>query len=489
MRWPIALLLGGLLAAFTPAAARAQTQECELLPGAREATRSIYGGRELVHISGPARFACPGGVVLQADSAVGSPGSGEIELIGHVFYQDSVKTLNAGWARYLREEARLHAREQVELTDRKSRSVIKGTELEHLPANEHRPEAETIIQGRPHATFYQDGEMDAAPGDSIPPPLEVDADLMRISGENKFLALGQVELTRGETRGYAHEGEFDQAGQLIILTGSARLEGEAYKLAGDRIEATLDNEKLREVIARRDAVLEGEDLDLRAPELRVFFEDGEVHRLIAIRDGEGGEGEVRTAKDESTSSSRPVVLSRDLQLTADSIDALLPGRLLEQVVAVGIAYAVRSTDSLDVGLPEAIAHDWLVGDTITSYFVPAEQPAPSARPAPDPTDEPGKEAERRVVLERLVAVGEGGKARALYRIREKGREREAPGANYLVAERIVLIMAEGEVKDVEADGPIEGMHLQPAGAGAREPAPAAGNSGAAPVGNHGGQPN
>lgn len=486
MRWPIALLVGGLLAAGTPATARAQTQECELLPGAREATRTIYRGHELVHISGPANFACPNGVILRADSAVGSPGSGEIELIGHVFYQDSVKTLNAGWARYLREESRLLARDQVELADRKSRSVIKGAEMEYLPANERRPEAETIIQGRPHATFYQQDQGDAAAGDSVPPPLEVDADLMRIFGDNKFLALGQVELTRGETRGYAREGEFDQTGQLIILTGSARLEGEAYKLAGDRIEATLASEKLEEVIARRDAVLEGEDMDLRAPELRVFFEDGEVHRLIAIRGGETGEGGGRSARDGSTSSPRPVVLSRELQLTADSIDALLPGRQMEQVVAVGNAYAVRTADSLDVGLPEVIAHDWLVGDTITSYFAPAEKPAPDTRPADESN---GKEGEQRVVLERLVAVGEGGRARALYRIREKGREAEPPGANYLVAERIVLIMAEGEVKDVEADGPIEGMHLQPAGAGAREPAPAVRNSEAAPAENRGSQPN
>lgn len=488
MRWPIALLVGGLLAFGTPAMVQAQTQtqECELLPGAREATRVISAGIELIHISGPATFVCPGDVRLEADSAVGNPGTGEIELIGHVFYQDSIKTLNAGWARYLRVEARLLAREDVELTDRKSRSVITGEELEYLPANEDRAESEAIVQGRPHATFHQQVDPGAPPPDTVPEPLEIDADLMRIYGENRFVALGQVELTRGETRGYAHEGEFDPGSQLITLSGSARLEGESFKLAGERIEATLESEKLREVISRQDAVLEGEDMDLRAPEIRVFFEDGEVHRLIAVREGSAGEASEPVL---ATSSLRPLVVSREIQLTADSIDALLPGRQLKEVVAVGGAYAVRAADSLDIGLPDAIANDWLVGDTITSYFVPSTKPAPTADTAEGVVEKgAGEDPTERVVLDRLVAVGEEGRARALYRIREKGRETEPPGVNYLIADRIVLVMSEGEVKDVEADGPIEGMHLQPAGARTGAQAPSAGDPVAAPSGNQGEQP-
>src|SRR5690606_19451881 len=127
----------------------------------------------------------------------------------------------------------------------------------------------------PHAIFYRErGEAQPA-GDSVP-PLEVDADLMRIYGETRFVALGQVELERGEVRGQAHEGEFDQAGQLIILTGAATLEGENYKLAGDRIEAVLEGDDIRELIAQRDVFLEAEDMDLRAPALRIYFEAGEV---------------------------------------------------------------------------------------------------------------------------------------------------------------------------------------------------------------------
>jgi hypothetical protein len=534
MRVRTLLLLGALLALLPPTTAGAQGQDCELLPGAREANRKIIGGQEVVHISGPARFVCPGEVVLQADSAVGSPDRGEFELLGNVFYQDSVKTLTAAWARYDRPDARLLARENVVLTDRKSRSVIQGAELEYLPANEVRPESEAIVQGRPHAIFQQQEkarpEGDASgrspvdsiplpdgsasePADSAAQPLEVDADLMRIFGDSRFLALGQVELTRGETRGYAREGEFDQAGNTMVLTGAARLVGEGYTLVGDRIEATLDGDRLDEVVSRRDAGLEAEDLDLKAPELRIFFQDGEVHRLVAIGDGERSDAAGRASPEPvpvlpvaaprehggaeraaPPVASQPVITSRDFRLAADSIDALAPGQQIEQVIAVGHASGIRTPDSLDVGLPESIAFDWLVGDTITGYF--AREAAPDSAPAalaPDtvakPMPEvveagaaPAPEPKPRAVLERLVAVGEGGGARSLYRIREKGRESEPPSANYIVANRIVLVMSEGEVKDVEADGPIEGIHLQPAGRAGQGTPPAGDTTGKEPTG-------
>lgn len=483
----LAFLLGTLLALTLPTYLGAQGHDCELLPGAREASRTIRGGEEMLYISGPARFICPGEVILQADSAVGNAGRGEFELLGNVFYQDSVKVLTADWALYLRAEARLQARGDVVLTDRKSDSRIEGPELEYLQATESRPETETIVQGRPHAIFRQQrapagstsdslavggvqgtvqgGAPSDAPADSAAQPLEVDADLMRIFGESRFVALGRVEMKRGETRGSAREGEFDQVANTMFLTGSARLEGEGYILSGDRIEATLEGDELHEVTAKRDATLEAEDLDLQAPELRIFFADGEVERLVAL----GGAAQNDTA---AAPAARPVVTSRDLRLTADSIDALAPGQKIERLIAVGAAYAVRAPDSLDIGLPEAIAYDWVVGDTITGYFAQMEGPAKEEaldrdgglvpEPAPD-----SAAPKPRATLERLVAVGEGGGARSLYRIREKVHEHEPPSANYLVANRIVLLLREGEVREVEADGPIEGMHLQPAGAATR----------------------
>lgn len=504
------LLVAGSLVAALPTSGIAQDEVCELLPGAREATRRVIGTDEYYFVSGPARYVCPGEVVLEADSAVANNTLGEVELIGNVFFQDSVKSLTANWAKYLRAEARLLAREEVVLTDRKTGSTIEGTELEYLPANELRTETEAIIMGRPHAIFHRQAGGEPAPGDTAAEPLEVDADIMRILGESRFIALGQVELVRGKVRGFAREGEFDQEGHSILLLGEARLEGEGFDLLGERVEAEIDGESLRLVIATGEAALIAEDLDVEGHQLRIFFEGDEVHRLIAL-------GAAREALAPDTSSSgaevaaadpapslalpepvpeQPVITSRDFRLAADSIDVLAPRQELEVVIAVGRASGVRAVDSLDYGLPEVISRDWLVGDTITGYFAREPDPNPGSSPTPTtPADSAGEvvsdtaavasEPRERTTLQRLIAVGEGGGARSLYRMREKGRETEPPSANYLVANRIVLVMSGGEVSDVEADGPIEGIHLQPAGSPGSTPDQGGSTGAEAPAGRTG----
>jgi hypothetical protein len=149
---------------------------------------------------------------------------------------------------------------------------------------------------------------------------------------------------------------------------------------------------------------------------------------------------------------------------------------------VGSAYGEYAADSTGASLPAVIAHDWMRGDTITGFFAPdpnaaAGKGADSTAAPKANTEKSGEQTEgepkrAKAVLERLVAVGEQGHARSLYRMREKGKEGEPPNVNYLVANRIVLVMRDGEVKDVEADGPIQGMHLQPSGQNGKSGPPA-----------------
>lgn len=453
MRWLASLLIGFMLWAV-PTALRAQEQVCELLPGAREANRVATGdGRQMIFISGPAVFSCPGGTSVKADSAIGVPGSGELELIGRVFYEDSLKTLAAEWLRYVRDDGRLYARENVVLTDKETGSTVEGSELEYYRAGPDRPEALGIVRGRPHAVIYEKKPTEAPladsasiPADTVDAPVEIDSDRMELIGEDFFRAFGNVEIRRVESRGFGSEAEFDQAAGRMLLIGDARVEGDEFTLVGDRIEAWLENEKLREVHAVRDAILVGEDLRVDAPDLKISFEDGKVHRMIAVRDSA------------TEMTDRPIAAARDFRLIADSIDAIAPGQELERVIAVGEAYAEQTVDSLGTDLPDVIARDWLRGDTITGYFV--REPVPVEER--DPVEMAGDSVETRSVLDRLVAVGPEGRARSLYRVREE-KDRSEPSVNYLVANRIILIMSNGEVKDVEAEGPIQGMHLQPKG--------------------------
>ncbi len=532
-------------------------RDCEIVDGEDLQVVGRGSPRERVILRGNAHIRCAGGVELRADTAVSHTLTGHREFIGHVFYEDTVKSLTADRVDYEHEQARLVAVGNVVLTDIKAGSVVTGTELEYYRATEERPEPRTVVRGRPHATLYESPETqdDAAtpipvaapPADSAAEPFEIDADEMEIFGEQHFRATGRVEIVRGSTTGFGDAAEFDQVAQRLILEGDAIVEGEAFSLAGDWIRAFLDGDDLREVLARQDAVLLSEDLRIDAPELQVFFQEGEVHRLVAVRmladssevdepapmaeegaivataDSLGnaaeamapGDDEIVVLAGDSTATvidsvlvaadsaevapppppsrrtvgPQPRATASDFWIMADSIDAIAPGQQLERVIAVGNAYGERTADSLDVKVPELIARDWLRGDTITGYFatVPVADSASTsdtdderprakaalstdAAPTTDiaPVDDgdsvaDGEAAETRTTLERLVAVGPEGRAQSLYRIREDGEE-ATPSVNFLIANQITLLLRDGEVTNVEALGPIKGVHLQPEGA-------------------------
>ncbi len=168
---------------------------------------------------------------------------------------------------------------------------------------------------------------------------------------------------------------------------------------------------------------------------------------------------------------RAVAVAEGFRLEADSIRALAPGQVMERVTAVGRAFGQRTTDSLDLALPGTISRDWVEGDTIIGFFSPPGEaaggvpeqtgdPVPLRVPSrPAPTDSATNRTPEQE-LERVVVVGQP--ARSLYRQRQEGPDApEAPGVNYMTASRITLHMVDGEVSRVDADGPIEGIYLDP----------------------------
>ena len=460
-RW--ALLLACMAAWPAPSAGAQEVpsvRECEIVHA--DDLRVLHQGTvdERVILSGEAEIRCNDGVMVRADTMISHSASGRREFIGRVFFQDSLKSLTADRVDYEHADGRLVARGNVVLTDRVDGSVVRnGSELEYLRATESRSESWAVVRGRPHATLYRSrARTDTA---SVPPedapPLEVDADVMEITGERLFRAIGNVELQRGTTHGTAAEADFDQVEQRAVLIGDAMIEDERFTLSGDSLVAFLEGEGLREVRALGDAILLSEDLRVDAPELQVYFREGAVHRMIAMRlpaeAADTASADTTPRGPLRTVGPQPLATATEFWLVADSIDAVVSDDRLDMVVAVGNAYGERTADSLTALLPEEVGRDWLRGDTIIGYF--AEAP-----PEPDTVDSATDGgAKERVVLERLVAIGKGGRAQSLYRIREEGKDR--PGVNYLTANRITLFLQNGEVVSVEAEGPIRGYHLQP----------------------------
>jgi hypothetical protein len=144
----------------------------------------------------------------------------------------------------------------------------------------------------------------------------------------------------------------------------------------------------------------------------------------------------------------------DFKLVADSIDALAPAQKLQEVHAIGLAYAERAADSLDVNLPDLIKRDWLRGDTVRAYFVEAPDSVKARRAKTDSTN-----FDR--VLERMIASGGERPATAIFRVRDEQDPTKQVQVNYLAARKITSFFKDGAVYDVNAEGEIKGMYLQP----------------------------
>lgn len=446
--------------------ASAQGRDCRLLPEPEpEFARRLVGaaGNEMLFVSGPFRIACRGGIIVSADSAM-STGTGELRLFRDVFYEDSAKTLTAGFATYYRALGRLIAREDVVVRDRFSPSIVRGAELQYDRASAGEP-LRLVVRGRPRAYLYEEGTpplragLEASPmtrvidGDTLPAGLQVDADRLELIGESRMLAHGRVQMIRENVRAFGDVADYQRDVGRLDLTGGARVLGEGFELLGDRIQADLTGEELDRVVAQGSARLEGEEIEVLGETIRVYLDEQQVERLVTVAprapDGtfERGQG-VLPAR----------AFAEDFTLRGDSIEAVAPGQELDSIVAVGDAYAERRVDSLAVDVSELVDRDWLRGDTIVGLFARLEpQDADSAR----------------TVLDRLIAVSASAErpARSLYRMEAGSDDADRPAVNYMIARRIDIRFLEGEVDEVRTEGPIQGLHLEPQQAARQEPQP------------------
>ncbi len=332
-------------------------------------------------------------------------------------------------------------------------------------------------------TAPQTPEETAEAADTTPPvPYEIDAERLLLEGRRYFRAAGQVRVVRDSLQAFGDSLDYDQQGGAMLVFGDARFEGQGYTLNGATISVTPSSSLREEIVAREDARLSGEHVDMRAPAIRLFIEGGNVERLVAlagIPPLPGSEVEIDTrglspgdaararelagADTEQTASEpegdlpRPVVVAQDFRLTGDSIDVLSPRQRLERVVAVGDPRAESvGGDSLWTGeLPEVAHRDWMVGDTIVAAFAPPQAPDGAAAADPDTAGAASR-------LETLTATGS---ARSFYRMYSGdttavGTERR-PDLHLVGGDRITIHLDGREVVNMDVEGQTEGWHFEP----------------------------
>ena len=453
-------LLGALLVLAGPGAAAAQARTCSLVQPADYAQITNARGESVWYFRDPVRLRCTGEVTLAADSAVYNRTQAAMELIGAVAYADSANRLTADWANYTGRLEQLLARGSVVLTDLRDGSVVTGQELQYLREMAGRPLSQVVMRGgRPRAVLREAPPQARGPAPAVPPPgadtaapVEITADRLEFVGDSLFLARGRVEIRRGATTGASDSARYDEPSERLTLLGRGHVRDDRYRLEGERIDALVRGEVLREVRAEVRTSLLSDELTVRSERLRIGFEDGALDRLEAWNPL----AMAAAADSAAPPAERALAIADDFRLRADSIDAIADSGRVREVRAIGHGYGERHLDSLAVDVPAMVARDWIQGDTIIGHFedAPREEGADSVE----------------VVLERVVVIGGAAPALSLYRM-EPAAEGERGAINFMKARRIVLFMIEGDVDRVEAEGPMDGVYLDPVPARPTAPAP------------------
>lgn len=483
------------------APAEADAQGCSWVDPTRSVqVFTIPGQGQVVHLGGPS-IRCSDGVRFSADSAVAYPSQSMTHLMGRVRFRDGATELTSDEARYFSRQGRLQANGHVVLRDTLQGSEIQDGDVVLLRQNDVRDADQiTVTTGpdgvRPRARLYMKESpaaeapgapapdsaavldtarapvdtaavsADSAAAEAEPPPRPrreradtakvpyvVVGDRLFLQGDQYFHASGNVEIERDSLEARADTAEYDQVAERMLLKGSARVEGGTYILWGRTINLAIRGGDVTGVRASRDAILVGEDLRLEAPLVQLFLADGAMERLVATPLPADPSTPPATAED-SAFLARPVAEAEEFRVTADSLDVLAPGEVLERIFAVGGARGESSArDSLNVpSLPELARTDWLEGDTIVATF---SRPEPALEAAADTASDEYR-------LEELTARGS---AKSLYRMLASDSTArpgvDAPAVHYVTGAAIRIVMAEGEVERMEVDGPTRGWHLEP----------------------------
>ena len=517
----------------------AQDRTCDLIDSRQVNSITQTGGR-VSHVTRP-RFLCTDGTRIEADSSVTFEANSFTQLFGNVLFRDGPQELLAERAQYFSRAGRLQAQGSVSLTDLDDGSTITGENLIMLQAGDDRPEDDmTMRGGRPHARFLSkavpvsdslpadelapdsieveprlaDSRPDSLP-DSImvepdtmaleeasadtlevevvepeppapPTTFDVDADMIRLVGDQLFQARGRVEIRQDSLFAYGDSMQYAEDIGTLTLFHNARIlspneeSGDTLDVRGDTIDMRLPNNRIDELEARGHAHLVTESVDMRGPIVRIFFVREELDRIVSVLGAWQEEAPVEedpSVEEESDSLevevpdpfARPQATAEDFLLTGDSIEVKTPGGDLESVFASGGAHGVSSgRSSLNAeNAPEFIRNDWIEGQTITATFV---------ENVPDSTPRSSAPGESRYRLDLLVAQGG---ARSFYRsaadsTAEPGASPSPLELNYVIGDEIRLFMDNGEVDRMEVDN-ATGAYFQPDGSGAP--------AGEAPVGD------
>jgi hypothetical protein len=474
--------VGTELVAPTQALGQDLGSQCDLVSYRIITSRQSAMGSRVTWLGRPS-LVCPDGLRIRADSAVVYEQTGRNELLGNVRFDTPERELRARNADYFERDGRLFAWGEVFLRDLERGTEVEGDTLLYLESGPQRPEDHvTVYGGRPRAVLAPAGERDL---DVEAEPYRVVANRLRFEGERFFWGDGQVEVERGDLRASADSLAFDQESGDLILMRDARVDRGEVTASGGLLNLMIRDDRLESVRARRDGQIETQDFILTGDDVLVTLDGEEAVESVTSRGGEDGTL--------ATLSSDEILLVGEVIQIDEGEDGL---RVIRSTGRARGETAGRQGPPLDPGsgVPD---RDWIEGDEVVARFVEmVAAVAPDADPEegiPEPVEPPDQEEldpgvthegdEPRYRLQTLEATGN---ARTLYRsppdrngedpedpppdedaLEDEDAEdaeeapREAWAISYVLADRIVVHMVEGEVDRLETEGNVRGIQLEP----------------------------
>lgn len=343
-----------------------------------------------------------------------------VVLIGNVHYVDAGMKLDSDRLTYWTNEERIVVEGRVRgITPGGTRFVSPRAEYLR-PATGIRAQSKLTAEPRPTVWL---SPRDA--GEGSKDTVAITANRIISQNDSLVYAMGQVIIERSDLvatsdSAFVDNGrEYMQLSKLPIVTGFGERQ---FTLVGSVIDTYSKLKKLERIRSSGGARAASEEVTLIADSIDLRLTEQKINRAYAW------------------GPSRAKAVSSERDITADSIDIVMPLQELQEIRAVRGAFAASQPDTSTIIPKEP---DWLRGDTITARFEPAA----------------GTDSVKTNAVKTIVASG---KARSFFQVAPSGIKGKTttPNISYNIGRLITLDFKNRKVDNVTTIDKAEGFYLE-----------------------------
>ncbi|MDQ6718049.1 MAG: hypothetical protein M3Z17_06845 [Gemmatimonadota bacterium] len=370
------------------------------------------GGGVVAHCNGQNNL-------LTADSAEYYEDQGMLYLIGSVHYTEPRAKVESRTMTYYQSDDHLHAEGDV-VGVFSNGSTMHGPIADYYRSVPQRPLSRLVAPGRPQLDLVQQDTTGKKP----PEKAHVVANQIVTENDSLVYASGNVEITRPDLLATGDSAFLDNGREFARLMRSPSVHGKGerpFTLTGGIIDLYSKQRQLQRVVATPKGHVLSKELELVADSVDLRIIANQISRAIAFGTG------------------RAHAISPDREIIADSIDAVLPGQHIREIHAVGKAFANSVPDTATIVSDE---RDWMKGDTIVARF--------DSLSASDTTSK----AKVRSILA-------DGSASSYYQMHSQNAPKNRPGVNYVRGRQITAYFENGKVNTVVVTDKAAGVYIEP----------------------------